>query len=127
MEHGTTVAILGLGKFFELGKRVREKLEAEYGIHATLINPRYASAVDEKLLNVLSWYGHKAVITLEDGVIDGGFGEKIARFYGTSFMKVLNFGVGKEFVNHVNVKEQYFRYYLTTEQIVSDILEVIKD
>ena len=127
VEHGEAVAILGLGKFFELGKRVREKLEAEYGIHATLINPRYASAVDEKMLNALSGYGHKAVITLEDGVIDGGFGEKIARFYGTSSMKVLNFGAGKEFVNHVNVKEQYFRYRLTPEQIVSDILEVIKD
>lgn len=127
VEHGTTVAILGLGKFFELGERVREKLEMEYGIHATLINPRYASAVDEKILNTLSGYGHKAVITLEDGVIDGGFGEKIARFYGTSSMKVLNFGARKEFVNHVSVKEQYFRYRLTPEQIVSDILEVIKD
>ena len=79
------------------------------------------------MLNALSVYGYKAVITLEDGVIDGGFGEKIARFYGTSSMKVLNFGAGKEFVNHVNVKEQYFRYRLTPEQIVSDILEVIKD
>lgn len=127
VEHGTTVAILGLGKFFELGERVREKLEMEYGIHATLINPRYASAVDEKMLNTLSGYGHKAVITLEDGVIDGGFGEKISRFYGTSSMKVLNFGARKEFVNHMSVKEQYFRYRLIPEQIVSDILEVIKD
>lgn len=127
VEHGTTAAILGLGKFIELGERVREKLEAEYGIHATLINPRYASAVDEEMLNALPRYGHKVVVTLEDGVIDGGFGEKIARFYGTSSMKVLNFGAGKEFVNHVNIKEQYFRYHLTPEQIVSNILEVIKD
>ena len=127
VEHGTTVAILGLGKFFELGESVREKLEVKHGIHATLINPRYASALDEKMLNALSGYGHKVVVTLEDGVIDGGFGEKIARFYGTSSMKVLNFGAGKEFVNHVKVKEQYSRYRLTSEQIVSDILEAIKD
>ena len=125
--HGTTVAILGLGKFFELGESVREKLEVKHGIHATLINPRYASVLDEKVLNALSGYGHKVVVTLEDGVIDGGFGEKIARFYGTSSMKVLNFGAGKEFVNHVKVKEQYSRYRLTSEQIVSDILEAIKD
>lgn len=127
VEHGTTVAILALGKFFKLGESVRQKLLAEHGIHATLINPRYASAVDETMLGALPEYGHRLVVTLEDGVIDGGFGEKIVRFYGASSMKVLNFGAGKEFVNHVNVKEQYFRYRLTPEQIVSDILEAIKD
>ena len=127
VEYGTRVAILALGKFFELGEKVREKLEEDHGIHATLINPRYASAVDEKMLNALPGYGHEMVVTLEDGVIDGGFGEKIARFYGTSSIKVLNFGAKKEFVNHVAVEEQYFRYCLTPEQIVSDILEMIKD
>ncbi|MDO5345210.1 MAG: 1-deoxy-D-xylulose-5-phosphate synthase [Lachnospiraceae bacterium] len=126
-EHGTMVAILALGKFFELGKSVREKLDAEYGIRATLINPRYASAVDEVMLNALPEYGHRLVVTLEDGVIDGGFGEKISRFYGTSPMKVLSFGAGKEFVNHVAADEQYFRYRLTPEQIVSDILKEISE
>lgn len=125
VEHGTTVAILALGKFFELGERVRRKLEAEHGIHATLINPRYASALDETMLNALPEYGHRLVVTLEDGVIDGGFGEKVARFYGTSYVKVLNFGAKKEFVNHVTVEEQYSRYHLTPEQIVSDILNEI--
>lgn len=125
VEHGTTVAILALGKFFKLGESVRQKLLAEHGIHATLINPRYASAVDKTMLGALPEYGHRLVVTLEDGVIDGGFGEKIARFYGASSMKVLNFGAGKEFVNHVTVKEQYSRYRLTPEKIVADILEEI--
>lgn len=125
VEHGTTVAILALGKFFKLGESVRQKLLAEHGIHATLINPRYASAVDETMLGALPEYGHRLVVTLEDGVIDGGFGEKIARFYGASSMKVLNFGAGKEFVNHVTVEEQYARYRLTPEKIVVDILEEI--
>lgn len=125
VEHGTTVAILALGKFFELGKSVRQKLLAEHGIHATLINPRYASAVDKTMLGTLPEYGHRLVVTLEDGVIDGGFGEKIARFYEASSMKVLNFGAGKEFVNHVTVEEQYSRYRLTPEKIVADILEEI--
>ena len=125
VEHGTTVAILALGKFFKLGESVRQKLLAEHGIKATLINPRYASAVDKTMLSVLPEYGHRLVVTLEDGVIDGGFGEKIARFYGASSMKVLNFGAGKEFVNHVTVEEQYSRYRLTPEKIVSDILEEI--
>lgn len=127
VEHGTDVAILALGRFFSLGERVREKLEAERGIHATLINPRYASAVDEEMLNALPGYGHRLVVTLEDGVGDGGFGEKIARFYGTSSVKVMNFGAKKEFVNHVSVEEQYVRYHLTAEQIVADILDEIED
>lgn len=125
VEHGTTVAIWALGKFFKLGESVRQKLLAEHGIKATLINPRYASAVDKTMLGALPEYGHRLVVTLEDGVIDGGFGEKIARFYGASSMKVLNFGAGKEFVNHVTVEEQYSRYRLTPEKIVADILEEI--
>lgn len=125
VEHGTTVAIFALGKFFKLGESVRQKLLAEHGINATLINPRYASAVDKTMLGALPEYGHRLVVTLEDGVIDGGFGEKIARFYGASSMKVLNFGAGKEFVNHVTVEEQYSRYRLTPEKIVADILEEI--
>lgn len=125
VEHGTTVAILALGKFFELGERVRRKLSAEHEIHATLINPRYASALDETMLNALPESGHRLVVTLEDGLVDGGFGEKVARFYGTSYIKVMNFGAKKEFVNHVTVEEQYFRYHLTSEQIVSDILNEI--
>ena len=127
VKHGTEVAILALGKFFGLGEKVREKLEAEHGIRATLINPRYASSVDEEMLEALSGYGHRLAVTLEDGVVDGGFGEKIARFYGTSSMKVMNFGAGKEFVNHVPVEEQYIRYHLTAEQIVADIIDEIRD
>ena len=125
VEHGTTVAILALGKFFKLGESVRQKLLAEHGINATLINPRYASAVDKTMLGALPEYGHRLVVTLEDGVINGGFGEKVTRFYGASSVKVLNFGAKKEFVNHVSVEEQYSIYHLTPEQIVSDILNEI--
>lgn len=128
VEHGTTVAILALGKFFGLGESVREKLEAEHGIHATLINPRYISDVDEEVLRALPEYGHRLVVTLEDGVVDGGFSEKISRFYGaygTSSMKVLNFGARKEFVNHVPTEVLYERYHLTPDKIVADILHVL--
>lgn len=125
-KHGTTVAILALGKFFELGRRVSERLEAEHGIRATLINPRYTSALDETMLNALPEYGHRLVVTLEDGVIDGGFGERIARFYGASSVKVRNFGAEKAFIDRVSAEEQFRRYHLTEEQIVSDILELLR-
>lgn len=126
VECGTMVAILALGKFFELGEKVSKKLEMEHGIRATLINPRYISDVDKDVLRVLPKYGHQVVVTLEDGVLDGGFGEKIAGFYGNSAVKVLNFGAWKEFVNDVGVEEQYIKYHLTVEQITFDILRELQ-
>ena len=123
-EKGKEVAILGLGNFYKLGKEVRELLK-ESGIDATLINPRYASGLDETLLNELK-AEHKLAVTLEDGVIDGGFGEKIARFYGTSDMKVLNYGIRKEFTDRVASDVAFKNNRLTKEQIVKDILRVVK-
>lgn len=121
---GNTAAILGLGKFFELGKSVKDKLKNSLGIDATLINPRYVNELDAVTLKKIK-LDHKLTVTLEDGVLDGGFGEKIARFYGNSSMRVLNFGAKKEFVDNVSVKESYLRYHLTPEQIVSDISDEI--
>ena len=123
-EWGNTVAILGLGKFFELGKIVKEKLKNTLGIDATLINPRYVNELDTVTLEKIK-SNHRLTITLEDGVISGGFGEKIARFYGNSSMRVLNFGAEKEFADNVSVNELYIRYRLTAEQIVSDISDEI--
>lgn len=125
-EQGTTVAILALGKFFGLGARVWERLAAEYGIQATLINPRCYSALDEKTLRALPEYGHRLIVTLEDGVLDGGFGERIARFYGASDMKVLNRGAKKEFVDNIPISELYEKYRLTEDQMIADILNEIQ-
>lgn len=119
-EEGESVAIIGLGNFFKLGKQVKEELANNLGIKATLINPRYISGIDEELLEALK-QNHKLVITLEDGAIDGGFGEKITRFYGNSEMKVLNFGAKKEFTDRVPLQQLYERYHLTKELIVEDI------
>lgn len=117
---GDTVAILGLGNFFEIGEQVKEELAEKLGINATLINPKYISGIDEELLESLK-QNHKLIITLEDGVLDGGFGEKITRFYGISEMKVLNFGAKKEFTDRVSLKALYERYHLTKELITEDI------
>lgn len=117
---GTDVAILGLGNFFNLAKQVKEELKNKTGINATLINPRFITGIDEELLNNLK-ENHKVVITLEDGQLDGGFGEKISRFFGNSDIKVLNFGGKKEFTDRVPLDELYKRYHLTKELIVEDI------
>lgn len=121
---GSRVAILALGSFFELGRKVADRLQAK-GITPTLINPRFYSGLDEELLESLK-QNHQLVITLEDGVLDGGFGEKIARFYGPSDVRVLNYGAAKEFVDRVPVDELYNRYRLKEDLIVEDILQIIK-
>ena len=83
------------------------------------------TGVDEKCLLDLE-KDHSLVITLEDGEVDGGFGEKVARFYGSTNMKVLNFGAKKEFTDRENVKKLYERYHLTSTQIIEDVKNVLK-
>lgn len=124
VKEGSKVAVLALGSFFELGESVVAELK-EQGIDATLVNPRYITGVDEKLLMELA-KNHQVVATLENGEIDGGFGEKIASFYGASKVKVLNFGAKKEFTDRVPYAELMKRYRLTPEQIIADIMNVLK-
>lgn len=118
---GTKVALLALGSFFPLGESAAQILKERAGIEATLINPRYITGTDATLLDALKT-DHVLVATLEDGVLDGGFGEKIARYYGTSPMKVLNFGARKEFVDRFDVTAFLRDNHLTAEQIAEDIL-----
>jgi len=122
---GDTVAILGLGAFYDLGLQTKELLEKECQIKATLVNPRLSSAVDKATLDSLK-ADHTLVITLEDGVLDGGFGEKVARYYGPSSMKVLNIGMTKEVNDRVPMDELIARYHLSPELIVEDIKEILK-
>lgn len=124
-EKGRGIAVVALGAFFRLGKDVRIALKERLGIEATLINPRFITGIDEELLESLK-KDHQLVITLEDGMLDGGFGEKIARFYGPSEMKVLNFGGKKEFFDRLPAHEVLQRNHLTPEQIVADAVAVLK-
>ena len=98
---------------------------ATQGIDATIINPRFATGVDCEVLNGLC-ADHQVVVTLENGVIDGGFGEKVARFYGNSDMRVLVKGLKKEFYDKVPYGELMERNRLTAKQIVEDVKAVLK-
>ncbi|MPM62425.1 1-deoxy-D-xylulose-5-phosphate synthase [bioreactor metagenome] len=82
--------------------------------------------MDKDLLNELQ-ENHKVVITLEDGILDGGFGEKISRFYGDKNMRVLNFGATKEFTDSVPLRELYERYHLSEDLIIADIKKVLEN
>ena len=123
MQEGSLVALLGVGSFFGLAQKVYDALK-EKGINATLINPACVSQLDETLLQQLQ-ENHSLVVTMEDGILSGGYGQKVASFYGSSDMKVLNYGADKEFTDRVPLDVLYQKYRLTVPQILEDILKVV--
>ena len=124
-KNGNTVVIIALGDFYQLGEEVREEIKTKLNIDATLINPRYITGLDKELLENLK-ENHSMVITLEDGMINGGFGEKIASFYGDSKIYVKNYGIKKSFPDRYDVNELLKENRLTKEQIVEDIEKLLK-
>ncbi len=124
-QRGSEVAVIALGSFYQLGQEVVTALKESAGVNATLINPRFITGLDKDMLDELK-HNHRLVITLEDGILDGGFGEKISRYYGATDMKTLNFGADKQFRDRYSVKELLKEMHLTVSQIVEDIIDVIK-
>lgn len=117
---GENVAIIAAGSFYQLGEQCINEL-IHRGYNSTLINPRYLSGLDERLLHDLL-AEHQLVVTLEDGVLDGGFGEKVARFYGDTSMRVKCYGLRKEFADRYNYVQMMRDNHLTPEQIIDDII-----
>lgn len=122
-QKGSELAIIGLGTFYPLAVEAAKLYEEKTGVKATVINPYYITGVDEELLTSLK-SDHKTVVTIEDGILDGGFGEKIARFYGDSDVKVLNFGLKKEFLDRYNPDDILKENHLTKELIIDDVLNL---
>ena len=123
-EEGEKVAIIALGDFYQLGEEVSKELKEKLNINATLINPRYITGIDKELLEKLK-ENHNVVITLEDGILQGGFGEKIASFYGDSDIKVKNYGIEKAFYDKFDASELLKENGVTKEQIVEDVEKII--
>ena len=121
---GSKVAVIGLGAFYGLGEETAKVIREKTGVEPTVINPYYITGLDEALLEDLK-KEHQVVITLEDGILDGGFGEKIARYYGDSDMKVLNFGLKKEFLDRYDVQDVLKKNHLTASQIAEDVLKLL--
>ena len=120
-QQGREIAILALGDFYQIGEALAKLIAERTGIEPTLINPRYITGIDTEMLEALK-KDHAKVITLDDGILDGGFGEKIARFYGPADMKVYNYGLKKAFIDRYSVEEILRENHLTPEQIVQDVL-----
>lgn len=125
VEHkGNTVAVLAVGDFYRLGMSLKDALKEELNIDATFINPVYLTGLDLELLEKLK-EDHSITVTLENGVLDGGFGEKIARYYGNSTMKVLNYGGKKEFTDRKSLNDIYEENHLTKSKMIEDIKKLI--
>ena len=125
-KQGSKIAIIALGDFYQLGEEVVNYIKEKLSIDATLINPRYITGLDKELLDKIS-LDHELVITLEDGILEGGFGEKIASYYGPVETKVKNYGIKKDFYDRYDVGELLKENHLTKEQIIEDIKKIIKD
>lgn len=121
---GKDVAVIALGDFYSIGEKVVNKLSEENQIEATLINPKYITGLDENLLDSLK-NDHKLVITIEDGMLEGGFGQKIASYYGMSDMKVKNYGIKKGFPDRYVAEELLKENGISVEQITKDITFVL--
>lgn len=122
---GSKVAFLGLGNAYPLAERAASLLEELHGITATLIDPVNYARLDTDGLSALK-KNHSLTVTVENGILDGGFGQKVAAFYSTdSNMKVLSFGAKKEFNDLVPADVIAKQNHMTAEQIVEDILRVL--
>ena len=119
---GEQVAIFGVGNFYNLAEEVSEKLKSEHNIEATLVNPRFLTGLDKELLNSLK-ENHKLVVTVEDGIVEGGYGQTVASYLGNTELKVQNYGISKEFYDRYNVEELMKENGLTVENIVKNIIE----
>jgi 1-deoxy-D-xylulose-5-phosphate synthase len=123
-KRGSRVAVIAAGTFFGLGTAAVEAMKAK-GIDATLINPRFLSGVDKELLDSLK-ADHQLVMTLEDGVLDGGFGEKIARFYGDSDVKVKCYGLEKKFLDRYDYSEVLKACRLDATMLAEDAADLVR-
>ena len=124
-QKGEKVAILACGDFYQMGEEAAKQIEEKLGFKPTLINPRFLTGLDKEVLEDLK-ENHELIITLEDGILSGGFGEMIASFYGTSNMKVKNLGLEKEFYDRYDPDELLENLGLKPEKIVEMVEQLLK-
>lgn len=119
-QYGKDVAIIALGDFFQIGEEIARKISEDLGFVPTLINPRFITGLDKECLTGLL-NQHKIILTLEDGILDGGFGQKIASFLGCENIKVLNYGLKKEFIDRYSADEVLQQCRITPELVLEDV------
>lgn len=126
VRQGRDVAVLALGDFFELGERVTNRLAAEYGIEATLVNPRFATELDRESLDGLA-AEHRVVVTLEDGILDGGWGERVACYLSCTPVRMRTFGIAKGFPDRYDPNELLAQNGMTVENMAAEAVRLLNE
>lgn len=126
VRQGRNVAMLALGDFFELGERVANRLAAEYGIEATLVNPRFATELDREFLDGLA-AEHRVVVTLEDGILDGGWGERVACYLSCTPVRTRTFGIAKGFPDRYDPNELLAQNGITVENMAAEAVRLLNE
>lgn len=126
VRQGRDVAVLALGDFFELGERVANRLAAEYGIEATLVNPRFATELDREFLDSLA-AEHRVVVTLEDGILDGGWGERVACYLACTPLRARTFGIAKGFPDRYDPNELLAQNGMTVENMAAEAVRLLNE
>lgn len=126
VRQGRDVAVLALGDFFELGERVANRLAAEYGIEATLVNPRFATELDREFLDSLA-AEHRVVVTLEDGILDGGWGERVACYLACTPLRARTFGIAKGFPDRYDPNELLAQNGMTVENMAAEVVRLLNE
>ena len=126
VRQGRNVAVLALGDFFELGERVANRLAAEYGIEATLVNPRFATELDREFLDSLA-AEHRVVVTLEDGILDGGWGERVACYLACTPVRTRTFGIAKGFPDRYDPNELLAQNGMTVENMAAEAVRLLNE
>lgn len=126
VRQGRDVAVLALGDFFELGEHVANRLAAEYGIEATLVNPRFATELDREFLDSLA-AEHRVVVTLEDGILDGGWGERVACYLACTPVRARTFGIAKGFPDRYDPNELLAQNGMTVENMAAEAVRLLNE
>lgn len=126
VRQGRDVAVLALGDFFELGERVANRLTAEYGIEATLVNPRFATELDREFLDSLA-AEHRVVVTIEDGILDGGWGERVACYLACTPLRARTFGIAKGFPDRYDPNELLAQNGMTVENMATEAARLLNE
>lgn len=126
VRQGRDVAVLALGDFFELGEHVANRLAAEYGIEATLVNPRFATELDREFLDSLA-VEHRVVVTLEDGILDGGWGERVACYLACTPLRTRTFGIAKGFPDRYDPNELLAQNGMTVENMAAEAVRLLNE
>ncbi|MDA9462210.1 1-deoxy-D-xylulose 5-phosphate synthase [Enterococcus mundtii 3F] len=126
IQKGEKVAIMGVGNFYGLAEEVAVELKKQLELTATVINPAYISGLDTELLDELK-ETHDIVVTLEDGILEGGYGQMVAGYLGDAAIRVQTYGLDKAFHDRYETAELLAENGLTVENIVKNIEETLAD